>query len=69
MGVALLLRGLDGEKPYGHVIQPAAGRAEMATTVGFEREMPPIAAVAVEVDEAAAARALAHPVAMVAAPR
>jgi CheY-like chemotaxis protein len=67
VGVALLGRRLDGEQPHGRLVLPAARRAEPAATVGVELEVAAVPAVAVQVDETPAPRALAHPVAMVAA--
>jgi hypothetical protein len=69
VGVPLFRRGLDGEQPHGDVVQPAAPTAEAAAAAGLEREMTPKSAVAVEVDEPATTRALAHPVAVIAARR
>jgi hypothetical protein len=65
--VALLRGWVDGEELHDPVGRPEAGHAETAATVRLEGEVTAVLAVAVEVDESAATRALACPVSVVVA--
>jgi hypothetical protein len=65
MRVALLRGRVDGEELHDPVRRPEAGHAETAATVGLEGEVTAVLAVAVEVDESSATRALACPVSVV----